>query len=528
VAVVARRGRKAGLAALGALIVAAAFFSAVYEWSGATLAGDPVALARVNVETFAGRVQSTRAVGQDGRAIPLTVAGGRLTPRERIAPGARVTVEVTLKRPGWDAWLLGDTRTERLTVRAPVAHVRSRWVTARAGSPVTVGFGSSVARVRYGSHTVTGTRDAVSIPASAPAGTVRIRLAARSWESLGRPARVRWFPRTARPVALVSPAPDGKLSPAGPLRLTFAQRVRDVLGDAHPKLSPAVPGHWRRPNSHTLEFVPSGLGVPLGAHEKLTFRHSVALADPDGRHVATTREATWTVPEASTLRLNQLLADAGYLPVKWTPSGDPVARTERAQAGAAALPPDGHFSWRYANTPPELKSQWDAKTATVVTKGALMMYQDEHHMTVDGIAGPDVWKSLMQDAIKGTKPHAGYSYVYVHENVPQKMTLWHDGQVVITSPGNTGIASAPTALGTFPVFEHLRVTTMSGTNPDGSHYNDPGIQYVSYFNGGDALHAFPRASFGTPQSLGCVELPLAAAAKVWPYTPIGTLVTIED
>jgi hypothetical protein len=36
-----------------------------------------------------------------------------------------------------------------------------------------------------------------------------------------------------------------------------------------------------------------------------------------------------------------------------------------------------------------------------------------------------------------------------------------------------------------------------------------------------------RASFGTLQSLGCVELPLASAANVWPYTPIGTLVTVE-
>ncbi len=68
---------------------------------------------------------------------------------------------------------------------------------------------------------------------------------------------------------------------------------------------------------------------------------------------------------------------------------------------------------------------------------------------------------------------------------------------------------------------------MSGTNPDGSHYEDPGIKWVSYFNGGDALHNFDRSSFGTPQSLGCVELPLAASAEIWPYTPIGTLVTIE-
>jgi lipoprotein-anchoring transpeptidase ErfK/SrfK len=117
--------------------------------------------------------------------------------------------------------------------------------------------------------------------------------------------------------------------------------------------------------------------------------------------------------------------------------------------------------------------------------------------------------------------------VYVHEDVPESLTLWSDGRVILHSPGNTGIPESSTKVGTFAVFEHIPVGTMSGTNPDGSHYHDPGIRYISYFNGGDAIHEFPRASYGTPQSLGCVELPLAAAAKVWPYTPIGTLVTIE-
>ena len=97
--------------------------------------------------------------------------------------------------------------------------------------------------------------------------------------------------------------------------------------------------------------------------------------------------------------------------------------------------------------------------------------------------------------------------MYVHREVPETMTLWHNGQTVVTSPANTGISGAETELGTFPVFEHLPETTMSGTNPDGSHYEDPGIKWVSYFNGGDALHNFNRSSFGTPQSLGCVELP---------------------
>ena len=55
-----------------------------------------------------------------------------------------------------------------------------------------------------------------------------------------------------------------------------------------------------------------------------------------------------------------------------------------------------------------------------------------------------------------------------------------------------------------------------------------GCAWISYFNHGDAIHTFPRASFGTSQSLGFVKLPLSSAAKVWPYTPIGTLVTVEN
>ena len=122
-----------------------------------------------------------------------------------------------------------------------------------------------------------------------------------------------------------------------------------------------------------------------------------------------------------------------------------------------------------------------------------MKFQDTHHLTVDAFAGPAVWRALVADTIAGKRRTDGYSYVYVHRDTPQLLTLWHDGHTVLTSPGNTGVPAAPTELGTFPVFEHLASATMSGTNPDGSHYNDPGIKWVSYFNGGDALHAFNRA-----------------------------------
>jgi peptidoglycan hydrolase-like protein with peptidoglycan-binding domain len=246
-----------------------------------------------------------------------------------------------------------------------------------------------------------------------------------------------------------------------------------------------------------------------------------------GNRLHTASQIEWTVPPGSTLRLQQLLAQAGYLPVAWQPSGAAVARTPSAEAQAAVEPPNGSFSWRYSNTPHQLQAMWSPGQANVITKGAVMKFENEHELTVDGVAGPTVWRALLSDAIAGKRLSSGYSYVYVHREVPETMTLWSAGRTVITSAANTGISGAETALGTFPVFEHLPETTMTGTNPDGSHYSDPGIKWVSYFNGGDALHNFDRSSFGSPQSLGCVELPLAASAEIWPYTPIGTLVTVE-
>jgi lipoprotein-anchoring transpeptidase ErfK/SrfK len=99
--------------------------------------------------------------------------------------------------------------------------------------------------------------------------------------------------------------------------------------------------------------------------------------------------------------------------------------------------------------------------------------------------------------------------------------------MAITSPVNTGIAQSPTVDGTFPVYLRYTVTQMIGTNPDGSAYDDT-VYWVSYFNGGDAVHAFPRASYGWYQSLGCVELPTygSTAEDVWNLITYGTLVTV--
>jgi peptidoglycan hydrolase-like protein with peptidoglycan-binding domain len=236
----------------------------------------------------------------------------------------------------------------------------------------------------------------------------------------------------------------------------------------------------------------------------------------------------WTVPDGSTLALQQLLAQLGYLPMNFTASSGSsgIASTPAAEEAAIVNPPQGTFDWRYPNTPAELKSLWSPTNYTELTKGAVMAFEEAQGLPTDGVAGPDVWKALINAAVKGQKSTFGYTFVMVSEGSPETVSVWHSGKIVVHGPANTGIAAAPTVTGTFAVYEHIPSGTMSGKNPDGSTYHDPGIPYISYFNGGDALHGFIRSSYGFPQSLGCVEMPFSEAGAVYPYTPIGTIVNV--
>jgi peptidoglycan hydrolase-like protein with peptidoglycan-binding domain len=495
---------------------------AVYLLSGARLAADGSALAHVRLQPFAGSIATIRASRPDGTTVPLRVRRGRLVPLVRLTPGETISVTLTVRRPGWSSWALGAERTERLSVRTPVANVAQRWLTVAPGGRPLVRFDAPVDLVAIDGRRVAARSSAVVIPTRAAGGSASVAAAARPWERLGPPTTVTWFPRAEHPVVLAKPRGGAQIDPLTPLRLTFSQPVAAVVPSGHPSIPTA--GRWLEPDSHTLVFRPSGAGAPFAGDETVRLPATVTVVGGS----SATRVLAWHVAPASFLRLEQLLAQERYLPLTWSQSKPAVARTWRAEVSAATSPPAGRFRWRFPNTPPELRSLWRTGEPNEITRGAVMMFEHDHDLAVDGIAGPRVWHAAIADAIAGRRKGGGYSYVYVHRNVPQLLTLWHDGRVVLTSPGNTGVPAAPTQLGTWPVFEHIPVGRMSGTNPDGSHYDDPGIRWISYFHGGEALHAFNRASFGTPQSLGCVELPLAAAAKAWPYTPIGTLVTIEN
>ncbi|WP_206918109.1 L,D-transpeptidase family protein [Alicyclobacillus suci] len=226
-----------------------------------------------------------------------------------------------------------------------------------------------------------------------------------------------------------------------------------------------------------------------------------------------------TGPEV--LALNERLAELGYLPVAISAATQPIIALRNLDS-----PPQVSFQWRYQNVPTELLSQWSATTYTQMTRGAVIAVEYDNHLPIDGIVGKQVWQAILsKDAVKDTRP---YTYVLVTENpAPEELRVWQAGQWVYQSIANTGVAGAPSTDGTFAVYERLVSQTMRGTNPDGTKYVDPGVPYINYYNGSEAIHGFQRASYGFPQSVGCVELPVDNAKVVWSLIDYGTLVTVE-
>ncbi len=307
-----------------------------------------------------------------------------------------------------------------------------------------------------------------------------------------------------------------------PSDATVSVQFSEPLG-AHsptPTLSPAVAGAWQVVTPDTYAFVASAPLVPSTTETVTVPGGDGGVTSATGRDLTGSASFQFTVAQGSTLRLQQLLAQLGYLPVSFTAAGPLTAPQEAAQ------PQPGSFGWRFSE-PASLTSQWSLGSSNVITTGAVMAFESQHNLKTDGLAGPAVWRQLLADATAGTMDPNPYNYVYVSESLPETTTVYRNGADVYSTLANTGVAAAATALGTYPVYARFVSTTMTGTNPDGSHYSDPDIPWVSYFNGGDALHGFDRASYGFPQSDGCVEMPPANAAVVFPLTPIGTLVTVS-
>ncbi len=349
--------------------------------------------------------------------------------------------------------------------------------------------------------------------------------------SAGRSATPRPVqPAVALQVVSVTPAIGARgVNGGSSIRVQFSSPL--AASSPMPTLSPQIAGHWTVQGDSAV-FTPAvgyfentrvTLKIPAGQAGVISA--AGARADAGGT-LATPMSQSFTTGSFSTLRLQELLAQLGYLPMTWTStSGSAISPgNANAELSAAYDPPAGTFSWP-GSYPWSLKGQWKAGSYNVLDDGAVRVFESVRGLTIDGQVGRSVWTDLLDAVTKSQLSPNGYTYALASKSSPETLTIWHNGRVVLQSMANTGIPVAPTADGTFPVYLRYYYQIMKGTNPDGSKYADP-VYYVAYFNGGDAVHYFPRGSYGWQQSLGCVELPWDAAAKAWPYLTYGSLVTV--
>jgi hypothetical protein len=309
--------------------------------------------------------------------------------------------------------------------------------------------------------------------------------------------------------------------------VTFSEPVAANTQD--PTLKPSVPGTWSA-QGDSLIFTPTTAFAPL-QHEAVTI--SSGIRSSGGVRLGNPKTEHFTTEGYSVARLAQLLGQLGYLPLTWSPQITGVGRIEVPEQGAeqntseqalAYNPPVGSFSWD-TGYPSMLSGMWSAGQPNVIVRGAVMAFQSQHGMTINGDVTQGFWNALFKAADLQADNKNGYTYAIASKGSPETLTIWHDGHQVLQSLTNTGIPVSPTVDGTFPVYLRLPFQIMQGQNPDGSSYADP-VWWVSYFNGGDAVHYFPRGSYGWPQSLGCVELPWNDARAAYPYLTYGSLVTV--
>jgi peptidoglycan hydrolase-like protein with peptidoglycan-binding domain len=327
----------------------------------------------------------------------------------------------------------------------------------------------------------------------------------------------------ATPLAVSSTTPASGTTTAASnstISITFSSAI--TLGATTPTLSPPVAGTWVQASPTTIRDDLAAPLIPASSEVVTIPGGTTGIKARGGGLLPAGTSFSFTVADGSVLRLQELLAQLNFLPVSFAPSSTvPPAAKDMAE------PVLGTFAWRWPNMPAELTTQWTQGLETVITKAAVEMFENQNGLTVDGLAGPQVWTTLLRAVAADKVDTDPYTYVLVSKVLPENLTLYDNGVAQYTNiPVNTGAPGADTVDGTYPVFEHVTSSEMKGTNPDGTTYDDPNVPWASYFNGGDALHGFVRAQYGFPQSNGCVEMTVADAGMLWPLTPIGTLVTV--
>jgi len=294
-----------------------------------------------------------------------------------------------------------------------------------------------------------------------------------------------------------------------------------AAGTPRPTLTPATAGSWTDLGDYEF-FRPASTLEPCGSYQ---LRIPAATAAAAHRKLGHARTVSFTVACPGITAVQEALARLNYLP--YTLHGFVGASSDgpltRAQAAKRAFElPNGVLWQNVSSAPPLTMGKVDPTTT-----GAMEVFEEDHGLPLSTTPSLGLWTELLADETLAKKNPRPYTWVTVTETLPETLEVHENNRVVLSTPANTGVPGANTQTGIFPIYVRYVATTMIGTNVDGSHYDDPGVPWVNYFNGGDAVHGYPRASYGFPQSNGCVELPIPTAETVYGMLAVGDLVIVE-
>jgi peptidoglycan hydrolase-like protein with peptidoglycan-binding domain len=296
---------------------------------------------------------------------------------------------------------------------------------------------------------------------------------------------------------------------------------KPAASTARPTLSPATAGTWTDVGNYEF-FRPASTLEPCASY---TMRIPAGTLAQRHRALGKSRTITFGVACPGTMAVQEALARLGYLPytlhgfVGASDTG-PITRTQAAH-NAYQLP-HGILRANVAGAPPLTMGTLDPTTT-----GAIEVFEGNHNLPVSTTITRQFWTELLADETLAKRDPQPYTWVTVTETLPETLDVHENSRIALSTPTNTGVPGAATQQGIFPIYVRYVSTTMIGNNVDGSHYVDPGVPWVNYFNGGDAVHGYPRPGYGYPQSNGCVELPIPTAETVYGMLQVGDLVIVE-
>lgn len=339
-------------------------------------------------------------------------------------------------------------------------------------------------------------------------------------------------PRSADASAAVAPAaspltptqlmalPGGDIA-NGTQPLSVTLSAPPSASSPQPTLRPAVAGAWAAVGDSEV-FSPASTLMPCSTYTLTVWADTIAAGHS---RLGKRRTIGLSVACPKVAALQQALARLGYMGATFHPLYDvhlPRGPETRREAALSAFhPPRGVLVPDPSDSPPVQTGQLDA-----TTKGALTVYQSDRGLEVTGEPDYATWASLLATETDYRRDPKPYTWVTVSESLPETLEVHVGHHVALSSPANTGVPGAETAQGVFPIYSRLTSTTMTGEDVDGTKYKVADVPWVNYFNGGDAVHGYPRASYGFPQSNGCVELPIETSQRVFGMLQLGDIVEV--